>query len=184
MSSMTPRNYLWKRIRQAHAWKENESERQGHTIYDRGMERGDQEQEKARTSVCSQPHAENWALKRKWRKIATKERRRAIEAHWATKWEELKQKPKKFYKTVQSFLNYKSKGDSQRAIKVDRRVVTNQNIVADKLCTYFWTVAKDISTAYFQRDFASHPNLRVKGSLPRSSLQFQLHKDKDRRKGA
>ena len=39
------------------------SERQGHTIYDRGMERGDQEQEKACTSVYSQPHAENWALK-------------------------------------------------------------------------------------------------------------------------
>lgn len=40
---------------------------------------------------------ENWELKRKWRKLATKERRRAIKSHWAQKPDELSKRPRDFY---------------------------------------------------------------------------------------
>ena len=33
--------------------------------------------------VCPKPTQENWELKRKWRNLATKERRCAIKAYWA-----------------------------------------------------------------------------------------------------
>ena len=43
---------------------------------------------------------ENWELKRKWRNLATKERRRAIKVYWAQKSDELRRRPRDFYNTV------------------------------------------------------------------------------------
>ena len=104
---------------------------------------------------------ENWELKRKWRNLATKERRRAIKAYWASKSDELKQKPRDFYKTFQPSLSKKNKEDIKIAIKVDEKIVTNQSIVADELCTYFSTVANDIGGAQLQQDFERHPSIDV-----------------------
>ncbi|KAL9964953.1 hypothetical protein ACROYT_G028670 [Oculina patagonica] len=87
---------------------------------------------------------ENWELKRKWRNLATKERRRAIKAYWAQKSEELRKKPRDFYKTFKPFLSDKTKEETKIAIRINDRIVTNQKVVADELGDYFSTAANAI----------------------------------------
>ena len=53
--------------------------------------------------------AENYELKKKYRNLATKERRKAIKEFWMKKTDDLKQKPWEFFKTFRPFLG-KSKG--------------------------------------------------------------------------
>lgn len=53
--------------------------------------------------------AENLELKRKYRNIATRERRKAIRAYWYTNADEQKSTPSKFYDTFKPFISNKSK---------------------------------------------------------------------------
>ena len=75
---------------------------------------------------------ENWELRRKWRDLATKEKRRAIKAHWAQKSDELRKRPRDFYQTFKPFLSGKSKEETKIAIRINERIVTNQKVVADE----------------------------------------------------
>ena len=49
--------------------------------------------------------AENLELKKKYRNIATRERRKAIRAYWYSKTEEHKSRPDKFYDTFKPFIS-------------------------------------------------------------------------------
>ena len=55
--------------------------------------------------------AENYELKKKYRNLATKERRKEIKEFWMKKTDDLKQKPWEFFKTFRPFLG-KSKGSN------------------------------------------------------------------------
>ena len=50
---------------------------------------------------------ENFELKRKYRNIATRERRKTIKAYWHRKSEELKSKPSEFFLYIQAIHQYK-----------------------------------------------------------------------------
>ena len=106
---------------------------------------------------------ENWELKKKWRNLATKERRRAIKAYWAQKSDELGKRPRDFYKTFKSFLSDKSKEETTIAVRINERIVTNQKVVADELGDYFSTVANTIGDAQVtnlvEKDFEKHPSV-------------------------
>lgn len=54
---------------------------------------------------------ENWELMKKWRKKATRLRRRAIRDYWKEQSNELKRNPKKFYNTFMPFLSTKNRHD-------------------------------------------------------------------------
>ena len=108
---------------------------------------------------------QNWELKRKWRNLATEERRRAIKAYWAQKSDELKRRPRDFYKTFKPFLIEKTKEETKIAIRIIERIVTNQKVVADELGDYFSTAANAIGGAqvtnlqFTRNDFEKHPSL-------------------------
>ena len=87
------------------------------SICDGRMENGNQEQKEICTIVC--PNLENWELKRKQRNFATKDKRRAIKVHWAQKSDELRKRPRDFYKTFKPFLSDKSEEETKIAIKID-----------------------------------------------------------------
>ena len=52
---------------------------------------------------------ENFELKKKYRNIATRERRKALTAYWYKKSEEMKSKPHDFFDAFRPFLNNKTK---------------------------------------------------------------------------
>ena len=52
---------------------------------------------------------ENFELKKKYRNIATRERRKALTAYWYKKSEEMKSKPHDFFDTFRPFLDNKTK---------------------------------------------------------------------------
>ena len=87
---------------------------------------------------------ENFELKRRFRNIATKERRKAIKAYWQKTSDELKSKPRNFYKTFRPFLSDKSKDGTNICLKIDEKVEQDQLIVAEVLADYFTTAADDI----------------------------------------
>ena len=106
---------------------------------------------------------ENWELKRKWRNFATKDKRRAIKVHWAQKSDELRKRPRDFYKTFKPFLSDKSKEETKIATKINEWIVTNQKVAADELGDHFSTVANAIDGAQVmnlvEKDFEKHPSV-------------------------
>ena len=100
----------------------------------------------------------NWELKRKWRNLATKERRRAIKAYWTQKSDELRRRPRDFYKTFKPFLSEKTKEEIKIAIRIIELIVTKQKVVrAAELGDYFSTGAQ--VTNLVENDFEKHPSL-------------------------
>ena len=82
--------------------------------------------------------AENFELKRKYRKIPTKERRRAIREYWHTKSKQLNIKPQDFYNIFKPFISDKTKTSTTICLKDDgNNVVKDQKEVAEMLATYF-----------------------------------------------
>lgn len=88
---------------------------------------------------------ENLELKRKYRNIATRERRKAIRAYWYKKTERLKSRPDKFYDTFKPFISNKSKETTAIYLKTEgNNVVRDQKEVAEKLAGYFTDAALNI----------------------------------------
>ena len=87
---------------------------------------------------------ENWELKRKWRNIATSERRKSIKNYWSQKSDELRSRPGNFYKTFNLFFSSKGKDTTNIAIKVKERIEKDQHIVAEVMGDFFTTMANDI----------------------------------------
>lgn len=87
----------------------------------------------------------NFALKKKYRNIATRERRKAIRAYWQTKSDELNTRPGAFYDTFKPFISDKTNKAVTIYLKRENgSLVKDQSEVADMLAIYFANVAKDI----------------------------------------
>ncbi|PFX24171.1 hypothetical protein AWC38_SpisGene11235 [Stylophora pistillata] len=89
---------------------------------------------------------ENMELKRKYRNIATRERRKAIMEYWFAKSEELKSKPREFYNAFRPFINSKTKESTLISLKTEEGIIVkDQCEVAEQLVNYFTTAAVSIS---------------------------------------
>ena len=86
-----------------------------------------------------------------------------MKAHWAQKLDKLRKRAWDFYKTFKPFLSNKRKEDTKIAIRINKRIVTNQKVVADKLGDYFLTVANTIDGAQImnlaEKDFEKHQSV-------------------------
>ena len=73
------------------------------------------------------PTQENFELKKKYRNLATKERRKAIRTYWHIKAEEMNSKPSSFYSTFKPFLSDSNKSSKKINLKVDRACYQRTN---------------------------------------------------------
>ena len=109
---------------------------------------------------------ENFELKKKYRNIANKERRKAVRAYWHMTSEELRDKPSEFYKTFKPFLSDKVKGSPTICLRTDEGTVkTNQFEVAELLADYFNTAALSIGGDHVndltERDHDNHNSVKI-----------------------
>lgn len=89
--------------------------------------------------------AENFALIRKYRNIATRERRKAIRAYWHTQSQELNARPDRFYSTFKPFVSNKTKESTEVSLKSEEsKIVKNQTEVTEMLANYFTNAASSI----------------------------------------
>ena len=89
--------------------------------------------------------SENMELKRKYRNIATRERRKAIRAYWYTKADKHKSRPSKFYDTFKPFISNKIKELEAIYLKTEGdNAVKDQTEVAEILTKYFTNAALSI----------------------------------------
>ncbi|PFX17471.1 putative RNA-directed DNA polymerase from transposon BS [Stylophora pistillata] len=88
---------------------------------------------------------DNMELKRKYRNICTRERRKAIIEYWFAKSEELKSKPREFYNAFRPFINRKTKESTLISLNTKEGIIVkDQCEVADQLVNYFTTDAVSI----------------------------------------
>ena len=88
---------------------------------------------------------ENFELKRKYRNIATRKRRKAIKEYWNTNSEELKSKLREFYNTFRPFISTKAKDSNSICLRTDTdKVEKDQTVVAEHLVNYFSKAAANI----------------------------------------
>ena len=66
------------------------------------------------------PSDENLKLKKKWRNVATKLRRRSLKHYWKVKTEGMNRNPREFYKVFKPFLDSRTKA-------LDDSVITLEN---------------------------------------------------------
>ena len=100
---------------------------------------------KATANYFKNKTPENWELKRKCRNEATRQRRLAIMQYWRKKSEDLKIKPKEFFRTFRPFLTDKDKkSDTEINLKVDGNMIKNQGKVSEILAHHFATIADGI----------------------------------------
>ena len=111
--------------------------------------------------------AENLELKKKYRNIATRERRKAIRAYWYSKTEEHKSRPDKFYDTFKPFISNKSKDSVAIHLnsETDNKVVQDQKEVAEMLASYFTNAALSIGGDHVinltEQDHNNHSSVRT-----------------------
>ena len=122
----------------------------------------------------------NWEQKRKWRNLATKETRRAIKTYWAKHSEELKRKPRDFYKTFKPFLSKKScKDDVTISIKINERMESNPEVVAEEFGNYFSTMANVVGGEHVldleEQAFDNYPSIEaIRQAYQDLNLQFEF----------
>ena len=120
---------------------------------------------------------ETWELKRKWRNIATRERRKAIKDYWAQKSSELKTRPRDFFKTFNPFLSSKSKDTTNISIRVNDGIIRDQKNVVEIFGDYFSTMANGIGgqdvLQVGKEDFNRHLSVEaIQHSYHRLHFQF------------
>ena len=108
----------------------------------------------------------NFELKRKYRNIATRERRKAIKAYWYRKSEELKSKPSEFFNTFRPFISTKTKDTNAICLKSeDGEVEKDQTVVAELLAGHFNTVGANIEgnriTSLTDNDHRNHSSVKA-----------------------
>ena len=121
---------------------------------------------------------ENWKLKRKWRNIATRETRRAIKNYWSQKSDELKTRPRDFFKTFNPFLRSKGEESKNISLRADKSILTDQQIVAEVMGDYFSTMANDIGGQHVlkldEHDFNNHQSVEaIRHYYSDSHFQFK-----------
>ncbi|XP_028405238.1 uncharacterized protein LOC114527742 [Dendronephthya gigantea] len=109
---------------------------------------------------------DNYELKRKYRNIATRERRKAIKSYWLRKSEELKSKPGEFFNTFKPFISSKTKDTNVICLKSDdEEVEKDQKVVAELLADHFNTVAANIGGNHVinlsENDHRNHSSIRI-----------------------
>lgn len=88
--------------------------------------------------------AENYDLKKKYRNLATKERRKAIKEFWMKKTDDLKQKPWESFKAFRPSLG-KSKGSNTIILETEGNAAeTNESIISNKFAQYITNIASTI----------------------------------------
>lgn len=126
--------------------KRKKSERKGYPLYmTRDWKKALRNKRKYARQFAKVRTVENLELKRKYRNIATRERRKPIRAYWYKKTEGLKSRPDKFYDTFKPFISNKSKETTAIYLKTEgNNVVRDQKEVAEKLAGYFTDAALNI----------------------------------------
>ena len=124
---------------------------------------------------------ENFELKRKYRNLASKERRKAIKEYWRKKSEKLKENPKDFFNTFSPFLSNKNKMVNRAiSLKTDRDLIINDtNIIADSFANHFSNVALNIGgqnvVNLCEEDHLQHPSIEVIREYQHENLDFDFH---------
>ena len=131
---------------------------------------------------------ENFELKKKYRNIATRERRKALTAYWYKKSEEMKSKPHDFFDTFRPFLNNKTKDANQIFLKNKHEdgIIEDQRQVAETLANYFSTIASGIAGNHVinltENEFNKHSSVQMIETIhSNSSFQFKHINTKDTR---
>jgi hypothetical protein len=117
---------------------------------------------------------ESWENKRKWRNIATKERRKAIKDFWQKQTKEIAIKPRQFFQTFKPFISNKCKDERNIHIKINDRVEKDQRIVAEEFAECFSTMVIKADSAE-EKDFHDHPSVKaIRKANENTSFQFRL----------
>ena len=131
---------------------------------------------------------ENFELKKRYRNIATRERRKAVTAHWYKKSEEMKSKPHDVFDIFRPFLNNKTKDSNPIFLKNKHEdgIIEDQRQVAETLAIYFSTIASDIGGNHViiisltENEFNNHSSVQMIETIySNSSFQFKRINTKD-----
>ncbi|PFX12946.1 putative RNA-directed DNA polymerase from transposon BS [Stylophora pistillata] len=122
---------------------------------------------------------ETWELKRKWRNIATRERRKAIKDYWAQKSSELKTRPRDLFQTFNPSLNSKNRDTTNISIRINDSIIRDQKKVVEIFGDYFSTMANEIGGKHVlqlgKEDFNTHLSVEaIRHSY--HSLHFRFNK--------
>ena len=110
----------------------------GRTLHDLKLETAIRKKRKYAILFAKNRTPENMELKRKYRNIATRERRKAIMEYWFAKWE-LKSKPSEFYNAFRPFINSKTKESALISLQTEESIVVQDQFeVAEQLVNYVW----------------------------------------------
>ena len=94
----------------------------------------------------------NLELKKKYKNIATQERRKAIKAYWHKKSEELKSTPNEFFNAFRPFISTKTKDSNSICLQSDGGILEkDQTVVAERLASYFTDTAARIGGEHVSR---------------------------------
>ncbi|CAB4025980.1 Hypothetical predicted protein, partial [Paramuricea clavata] len=109
---------------------------------------------------------ENFELKKKYRNIANKGRRKAVSAYCHKTSEDLRDKPSEFYKTFKPFLSDKVKDPAVICLRTNESTVkTNEYEVTELLADYFNTAACSIGGDHVnnltEKDHDYHNSVKV-----------------------
>ena len=125
--------------------------------------------------------AENLELKKKYRNIATRGRRKAIRAYWYSKTQEHKSRSDKFYDTFKPFISNKSKDSVATHLKSepDNKVIPGQKEVAEMLASCFTNAASSIGgdhvINFTEEDHNNHSSVRtIQEGYKETNFEFSL----------
>jgi len=107
---------------------------------------------------------QNWQEKVKYRNKAVRQRRIALRQYWKKKTSDLKENPRVFFETFKPFLgSRKGVMGTDVNLKVDGKIISNQETVADILADHFATIANDIGDVKLRNssetDLNNHPSV-------------------------
>ena len=107
---------------------------------------------------------QNRQEKVKYRNEAVRQRRIAVRQYWKKKTSDLKENPRNFFETFKPFLgSRKGVMGTNINLKVDGKIISNQETVADILADHFATIASDIGDVKLRNssetDLNNHPSV-------------------------
>eukprot|EP00794_Sanderia_malayensis_P004328 gene4328-4901_t len=128
------------------------------------MEKSIRQKRKFAKIYARERTAENWELKKKYRNEATRQRRNAIKVYWMQKTEELKDKPRNFFRAFNPFIGKKNEKGEDNLINLtkDDRIIDNQREVAEVLASYFTNMGMvDSITTEESNKLDKHPSVTI-----------------------
>ena len=106
---------------------------------------------------------ENFKLKKKYRNLATKERRKAIKQSWKMKSEKIRENPRDFVNTFQPFINKKTAKNNPITLNIDGNDTENDAVaVINCFADYF--------ARYCSASYRKATCTRITNITPASSL--------------